>query len=133
MIYPMFSMILLTAGYGFYTALSRFKAVKSGEVDPRYFKTMSGYEIPDHLQVKTRHFANLLETPPLFYIAGAILIAIGAHSPSAEILGWLYVACRIAHMLIHNGYNNPLHRMIAFTLGIFCILGLWVIVLLYVG
>lgn len=133
MIYPMFAMLLLTFGYGFYTAYSRVKAARSGEVNPRYFKTMSGYELPYHLQIKNRHFANLLETPPLFYIAGALIIALGVTSPTAELLGWLYVAARIVHMLIHNGYNHPLHRMMAFMAGLFCIFGLWCIVLIHAG
>lgn len=133
MIYPMFAMILITFGYGFYTAYSRFRAAKSGEVDPRYFKTMSGYEVPYQLQIKTRHFANLLETPPLFYIAGAIIIALGINSPAAELLGWLYVTARLIHMYIHNSYNHPLHRMFSFFAGLFCIFGLWVIVLLNAG
>lgn len=130
MIYPMFAMIILTFGYGFYTAYTRVKAAKSGEVNVRYFKTMSGYEVPNRLQITTRHFANLMETPPLFYIAGALIIALGVQSAAAEILGWLYVTARIVHMIIHNGYNNPLHRMMTFFAGLFCILGLWVIVLL---
>ena len=133
MIYPVFAMILLTFGYGFYTAYSRVKAAKTGEINPRYFKTMSGYEVPYHLETKSRHFANLLETPPLFYIASGILIALGIQSPAAELMGWVYVASRIVHMIIHNGYNNPLHRMIAFFIGLFCIFGLWVLVLLYAG
>jgi len=133
MIYPVFAMILLTFGYGFYVAYSRVKAAKSGDVNPRYFKTMSGYEVPDHLEIKTRHFANLLETPPLFYVAGALIIALGIQSPATELLGWAYVAARVVHMIIHNGYNNPLHRLMAFATGLLCILGLWVIVLLHVG
>lgn len=133
MIYPLFSMILLTFGYGFYTAYSRVKAAKSGEVNVRYFKTMSGYEVPEHIQIKTRHFANLMETPPLFYIAGAIIISLGIQSSAAELIGWTYVASRIVHMIIHNGYNNPLHRMLAFFVGLICIFALWVIVLLHAG
>ena len=75
MIYPMFLMVLLTLGYGGYMAYGRFQAANSGEVNVRYFKTMSGYEVPDNVRLATRHFANLLETPPLFYIAGALIIA----------------------------------------------------------
>lgn len=133
MIYPLFAMILLTFGYGFYTAYSRVKAAKSGEVNVRYFKTMSGYEVPYELEIKTRHFANLLETPPLFYIAGALIIALGIQSPAAELTGWIYVASRIVHMIIHNGYNNPLHRMVAFFVGLICIFALWIIVLMHAG
>jgi len=132
MIYPMFCMILLTFGFGIYTVIGRVSAAKSGEVNPRYFKTMSGYDLPKKLQVTGRHFNNLLETPPLFYIPGAMIVSLGIENSLAIILGWVYLASRIVHMYIHNTYNHPLHRMMAFTLGLFCILGLWVVVLLNV-
>lgn len=133
MIYPMFAMILLTIGYGLYTGYTRFTTAKAGGINPRYFKTMSGdYEIPEKIQVTTRHFNNLMETPPLFYIAGALLIALGVQSSAAELIGWIYVTARIVHMYIHNTYNFPLHRMMIFMVGIACILALWVIVVLNV-
>tara|TARA_R110002073_G_scaffold164396_1_gene320647 strand:- start:305 stop:706 length:402 start_codon:yes stop_codon:yes gene_type:complete len=133
MIYPMFAMILLTFCYGFYTAYCRVSMTIRGEINPKYFKTMSGYEVPEKIQVTTRHFANLLETPPLFYIAGALIIALGIDSGIAETIGWVYLTARLAHMFIHNSYNHPVHRMICFMVGLFCILALWIIVLLNVG
>lgn len=133
MIYPMFAMILLTFIYGLYTGYSRVSAAKAGEINPRYFKTMSGYDLPQKLQISGRHFANLLETPPLFYIAGALIIALDIESNAAISLGWLYLAARLVHMYIHNGYNYPLHRMAAFFSGFICILGLWIIVLIHAG
>ena len=133
MIYPMFAMILLTFCYVFYTAYCRVSMSMRGEVNPRYFKTMSGYEVPEKIQVTTRHFANLLETPPLFYIAGALIIALGIDSGIAETICWVYLTARLAHMFVHNSYNHPVHRMICFMLGLFCILALWIIVLLHVG
>lgn len=125
MIYPMFAMILLTFVYAGFTAYGRVKAAKSGEVNFRYFNTMSGYEVPEHLQVATRHFNNLLETPPLFYIAGALIIAMGLESSVTLFIAWMYVLCRLVHTYIHNTYNFPLHRMFAFAGSLICILALW--------
>lgn len=133
MIYPMFSMVLLTFIYGMYTAYSRVSAVRSGEINPRYFKTMSGYKLPPKLQITSRHLSNLLETPPLFYIAGAMIIALGIQSTAAITIGWLYLGTRLVHMYIHNTYNHPLHRMVAFFFGFICILALWIIVLMNAG
>ena len=125
MIYPMFLMVLLTLGYGGYMAYGRFQAAKSGEINVRYFKTMSGYDVTDNVRLATRHFANLLETPPLFYIAGALIIAMGLESAFTIFIGWVYLLCRIAHTYIHNTYNNPLHRLIAFVCSLVCVLILW--------
>ena len=127
MIYPMFVMILLTFGYAIFTAYGRVTAAKSGEVNYRYFKTMSGYETTERIQIATRHFNNLLETPPLFYIAGALIITMGLESTFSIIVAWVYVLLRLAHTYIHNSYNNPLHRMIAYACSLICILILWLI------
>ena len=129
MIYPMFFMVLLTLGYGGYMAYGRFQAAKSGEINVRYFKTMSGYDVTDNVRLATRHFANLLETPPLFYIAGALIIAMGLESAFTIFISWLYLACRIAHTYIHNTYNFPLHRMVAFIGSLVCIILLWIVLL----
>ena len=32
-------------------------------------------------------------------------------------LAWAFVAARIAHSLVHIGYNNVLHRLTVFALG----------------
>lgn len=129
MIYPMFAMILLTFLYAGFTAYGRVKAARSGDVNVRYFKTMSGYEVTESIQLATRHFNNLLETPPLFYIAGALIIAMGLESAFTIFIAWLYVLLRIAHTYIHNTYNFPLHRMIAFASSLVCILILWIVLL----
>lgn len=127
MIYPMYVMILITIGYGVYTAYIRVNSVVTKEINPRYYKTMSGYEVPRKIEISTRHFGNLLETPPLFYIAGALIIAMGLESTFTNALGWLYVISRLAHTYIHNTYNFPLHRMIAFGASAFFILILWTV------
>ena len=127
MIYPMLAMILLTFGYAGYTAYGRVKAVKNREVDIRYYRTMSGYDIPHRLQIATRHFNNLLETPPLFYIAAALIIATELESGFTAAVGWIYFGSRVAHMYIHNTYNFPLHRMMAFFIGWVCIATLWIV------
>lgn len=130
MIYPMFFMILLILGYACYMGLGRVNASKSGEVNFRYFKTNSGYEVPDKILVPTRHFSNLLETPPLFLIAGALIIAMGLESAFTIAVAWIYLISRLVHTYIHNTYNFPLHRLMAFVVGLVCILILWAVLLI---
>ena len=130
MIYPMFAMILLTFSYAGFTLYGRIKAVQRGELNVRYFKTMSGYDVTNNIQVVTRHFNNLLETPPLFYVAGALIIAMGLESGFTIFIGWLYFLCRVVHTYIHNTYNFPVHRMIAFFSSLACILILWTVLVI---
>lgn len=125
MIYPMFLLIVFTFCYGGFMAYGRVSAAKKGEVNGHYFKTMSGSELPERLQLTTRHFANLLETPPLFYIAGAMIIATGLETALTISVAWAYLIFRGIHSYIHNTYNHPLHRMAAYVGSLLCILALW--------
>ena len=125
MIYPMFLLILLTFAYGGYMAYSRVHSTKKGEMNYRYFKTMSGFEVSERVQITSRHFNNLLETPPLFYIAGALIIAMGLENSFTVVVAWCYFLFRCAHTYIHNGYNNPLHRMYAYICSLACLFSLW--------
>lgn len=127
MINPMYAMILLTVAYSLYTVYTRINSVVKKEVNPRFYKTMSGYEVPRNIEITSRHFSNLLETPPLFYIAGALIISMGLESTFTNAIGWLYVVARLVHTYIHNTYNYPLHRMIAFAASLVCIFVLWTV------
>ena len=133
MIYPLFAMVALAIGYGFYTGYTRFTLVKRGEVSGRYFKTMSGDDIPEKIIVTTRHFGNLMETPPLFYMVCTLIILTGIESTFTITAGWLYVFFRASQMYVHNTYNYPLHRMIWFALSIFVISALWIYTLIKLG
>ena len=89
-IYPMFAMFALTIFVVLRMALLRFAAAKSGEINPRFFKTYSGYEEPDHLRVLSRHVINLYEMPSLFYVAGILILQTGQTDVLTLSLAWAY-------------------------------------------
>jgi hypothetical protein len=133
MLYPLFAMTLLIFVIMLITVRTRFAAVKSGAMSGSYFKTMSGAEPPAAVAKTSRQFSNLFETPTLFYAAGVIYLALDLQLPLTVTLAWLYVALRLVHAVIHIGYNNVMHRLMAFAASLLCVGGIWVCLLVEAG
>ncbi len=125
-IYPMFSLVVLTFVIGFSTGISRLVSAKKGHVDRRYFKLLSGYTAPDYIVKLGRNFSNLLEVPVLFYALGIITLALGINNSLILGFAWAFVVLRIVHSFIHVTYNNPIHRFLAFLLSSSIVLIMWV-------
>lgn len=125
LIFPMFAMVVLTAVVLVFTFLTRVRAVRSGQVDFRYFKTFSVGE-PTEAVLKTgRHFSNLFEVPVLFYSGCIVAMQMGATGFWPVLWAWVFVAARVVHAWIHIGSNKIYPRMGAFALGSFAAVALW--------
>ena len=120
---------IYTMLFFFYMGLTRRKAVQSREMDPKYYRTYSDGEEPQRLRVLTRHSANLLETPLLFYVVVLMIDATGSTSGLFVGLAWAYVALRFAHAYIHLGTNFVLHRFLVFGTSLVVLLAMWVLLL----
>ena len=127
MLYPMFAMILLTFTVAGYLLKMRIAAVKSGKVKLSAFQLNTGEDMPVKMLQAARNYTNLFEMPVFFYAAGTITLALHLDSPSLILLGWLFVASRIAHSRIHLTSNNVIRRLQAFMAGNICVLLMWII------
>ena len=87
---------------------------------------MTGDTPPDYVQKIGRNFANLLETPILFYLLAALVVALKIDSALMLNLAWLYVGLRLVHTLIHISYNYVIHRFMAFVLSMLTLLAMWI-------
>jgi len=125
-IYPMFALVLLTFCVGLGLGASRFISVRKRQVDPRYYKLMTGYTPPEYVAKLGRNFSNLFEVPILFYILGVLVIALDIQSQLILALSWVFVALRALHSFIHITYNNPIHRFLAFLSSSLVVLVMWV-------
>lgn len=125
-IYPMFALIVLTFVVGFSMGASRLISVKKGQVDPLYYKLLSGFTPPEYVIKLGRNFSNLLEVPILFYTLGVLLVALNVSSPIILVLAWCFVGLRIVHSIIHITYNHPKHRFYAFLASSLIVLAMWV-------
>jgi hypothetical protein len=133
LIYPMFAMVVLTSVVGLMTAYIRIKSAYAGETDRQYFKLMSSeYKVSDKALKFSRNFDNLFQVPMLFYAACLTVFALNIHSQLLIIFAWLFVALRVIHTIIHVSYNYPFHRFYAFILSFFCVLSMWVTIIVIV-
>lgn len=130
-LYPAITMALLTLSVIFCLGLRRFIAVRTRQVNHRYYLT---YDIsdgePPSLRRHTRNVQNLYEAPPLFY---AVLIAIyvaGSVDQAVVIGAWAYVALRVVHSAIHLSYNRVSHRFPVFGASMGVLAFLWIKLLL---
>ena len=120
---------IYTILFFFYMGLSRRKAVQGGAMDPRYYRTFSEGQEPQELRILSRHAANLLEMPMLFYTVVVMILVSGASNSLLIGLAWAYVALRFVHAYIHLGTNFVLHRFLVFGTGAMILLAMWVILL----
>lgn len=105
--------------------ISRLKAVKSGDTSIKYFRTYDEGTTNAMVRKSTRHYSNLFEMPMLFMAACLTLQMMGWMSPQLVSIAYGYVLLRIVHGVIHMGYNNVIHRMLAFQASNLCLFALW--------
>ncbi len=130
LIYPMAAMVLLTVLVMIRMVRGRVAAVRSGEVDARYYKTYQGENTePRSAAQNARHFSNLFENPTLFYVACVVAMISGLGGVPMLVLAWLFVATRVAHAMIHLTSNRIPHRMAAYgsSWTVLAVMWLWLV------
>jgi len=132
-IYPMFALVILTFLVGFSMGASRLMSVKKGQVNPQYYKLLSGYTPPEYVTKLSRNFSNLLEVPVLFYTLGVLLVVLNINSLAILVLAWSFVALRALHSAIHITYNHPKHRFYTFLASCLTVLAMWVMLIIQIA
>jgi hypothetical protein len=125
-LWPAFALVALTLLIVMRLARQRFAAVKSGRVDPRFYKVFRGDGEPEEVAATARNLLNLYEMPTLFYAGTAIAYAAGQSGALLVTLAWSYVALRFLHSAIHLGLNKVLWRFRAFAASWLVLLAFWV-------
>lgn len=125
-LYPLFAMVLLSIAVGLRMLQLRFRAVKVDGLQPGYFLTNRGGKVPVYMLQAEQHYANLYETPVLFYVAVMLIFVLGITSWLCVVVAWSYVLTRIAHALEHLGKNRLTHRRRIFLMSVILIAVLWV-------
>jgi hypothetical protein len=125
-LWPAFALVALTLLIVMRLARQRFAAVKSGRVDPRFYKVFRGDGEPEEVAATARNLLNLYEMPTLFYAGTAIAYAAGQSGALLVTLAWSYVALRFLHSAIHLGLNKVLWRFRVFAASWLVLLAFWV-------
>ncbi len=114
--FPVMLLMLHTMLVVAFMGYRRYTAVSKQQVDPEYYKLYVGEESED-CRVVSRHVINLLETPPLFYLAVIIAFVTNQTGTMLLALAWAYVALRLIHTSIHLGSNVVIQRFRVYVLS----------------
>ena len=109
-LYPLFAMFALVVVVFLRMAKIRFGAVRSGEMNPAFYKTYQGDDEPEYMRVVTRHFINLFEMPVMFYVVVIAAYVTRESGTWMTALAWAYVASRYFHSYVHLTSNDVLTR-----------------------
>ena len=130
MLLPMVMLVFFTFGMMFWMLKLRYKAVLKDGFDPKYFRLynneQSSVAMPEYLVKVTQHFNNLLEMPPLFYLALIFLAALNITDTFYVVLSWGYLFSRLFHSYIHTNGNRVMKRKNAFIVSMAILMTLWV-------
>jgi hypothetical protein len=133
LVYPMFVLVLLSAGVLFRLFRSRVRAVREGKVSARFFRIYQGEVEPEEAAKPARHFSNLFEAPTLFYAGCLAAMATGDGALAVHLLAWAYVLARMTHTWIHLGQNRLGRRINAYFASWLLLLALWIHVVAHVA
>lgn len=133
MIYPMFAMVVLTAVVLVTLFRSRVAAVRQGLVPVSYFGIYQGALEPEFTAKPARHFANLFETPVLFYVVCLAAMITNNAGPVMQGLAWIYVVARVVHAYVHLGSNRIRNRLRVYFFSCLVLLAMWINVVVEVS
>ena len=129
MLLPMVILVFVTFGMMFWMLKLRYKAVIKDGFDPKYFRlydnSQSSVPMPEYLAKVTQHYQNLLEMPPLFYLALICLAALNITDTFYVVLSWSFLLSRLAHSYIHTTENRVMRRKNAFIVSLVILIILW--------
>jgi hypothetical protein len=125
---PLFVQVGLTFVLLFWMASLRYRAVRTGLVDPEKVRLREPNWPPRVLQIANAYH-NQLELPVLFYIVMLLAMSTKTLDVIIYVLAWMFVLARIAHAYIHVTSNRLDRRTGVFGIGAIALFLMWVIVI----
>ena len=124
---PMIGLVFLTFSMMFWMLKLRYRAVLKDGLDVKYFRLYdSEIKLPEYLVKVTQHYQNLLEMPPLFYLALILIVVLNISDTFYVILSWGYFISRLVHSYIHTVSNRVLKRKNVFIVSMVILIILWI-------
>ncbi len=115
--YPALAMVALTLAVWLRLFFSRVGEMKRERIHPQSV-ALAGQAATKFTDTRAAdNFRNLFELPVLFYLALVVAALTAQVTTLMLVLAWLFVALRIAHSIIHCGYNKVMHRFRVYFAG----------------
>ena len=116
--FPCLGLMLLTSVVLLRMFFTRVKAVRSGSVDVKFFKTYDmDIKTPMLMTQAARNFSNLFEVPTLFYMVCAFALITQNVDEIFYSAAWIYVGLRCIHSYIHVTHNKIYPRMSVYAMS----------------
>lgn len=123
---PMIILIFFTFGIMLWMLKLRYRAVLKDGLDVKYFRLYGNdVEVPEYLVKVTQHYQNMLEMPPLFYLALILIVSLNITDTFYVILSWGFLLTRLVHSYIHTNKNRLFHRRNAFFVSMLILMIVW--------
>ncbi len=127
LIYPLLAQIALTFIVLFAMGAVRQRALQAREVEVKDI-ALSGTAWPDQARQYGNNFSNQFELPVLFYVLILAALHTGATNILTVVLAWVFVLSRVVHAFIHVTSNHVRRRALAYTIGVFALIGIWLVI-----
>ena len=104
----------------------RISEMKRKKIAPQKTRSRSSvFGLLSDSETSANNYANLFESPVLFYIAILLALILMLQDNVLVVLAWCYVASRYVHSFIHITYNRVMHRFTVFIFSCFVLLAMW--------
>jgi len=109
---PVFATVLLTFLVWVYMYIRRIHFIQTAEVSPADLAVPGALAdlSPPDVSNPSDNLKNLFEIPVLFYALALILFVTGRVDPTYVAAGWVFVAFRALHSLVHCTVNIVMLR-----------------------
>ena len=122
---PVFAMLALVMVVTALTFRERVRQFKAQRLHPQKVSTRNEFSAAIKDSRCADNFANLFETPVLFYVVCIGLFTTQTVSMPALALAWAYVLLRAGHSWVHCGSNHVMTRFKLFAASLLALLALW--------
>jgi hypothetical protein len=124
---PLLAQVLLTFIVMVTMYQQRINEMKLRKVQPQKMKSRSSnHGLLKDSEASADNYANLFESPVLFYVAILLALNLMLQDSILVVLAWSYVASRYLHSFIHITYNQVMHRFTVFIFSCFVLLAIWI-------
>ena len=123
---PLLAQVFLTFAVMIIMYRRRVMEMKTKQIHPQKTRTRSlAQGVLSDSESAADNYANLLESPVLFYVAILLTLILMVQDSIIVLLAWTYVASRYIHSFIHISYNHVMHRFVVFVFSSFVLLAIW--------
>ena len=115
---PLFAMLALIALVWIVMLVFRNYAILSNITSGIYYERYLDDHPPDWVERPARTFNNLMQVPPLFFLACILMLFTGYLDLAQLLLLWIFVATRYLHAAIYMAWNYVPARFGCYIAGV---------------